>query len=117
MLRNRETGRFKPPSDVLEVEDKFIILVEIAGMQSDDFKLSLMNRKLVISGTRTLPSFEATAYHRVEIETGEFRLEFHLQKAVDAEYVTANYNDGLLRVELPYLPKKTVTVVTAHDKD
>ncbi len=118
MLRNRERGKFKPPSDVIATEDKFIILVEIAGMDANDFKLSLMNRKLVISGTRILPNIEdSISYHQVEIETGEFRLAYELVKPVDDTKVTANYDNGLLRIELPYLPKKTVKVVMANEED
>ena len=116
MLRNLRHGKFKPPSDVLETEDGFIILVEIAGMEIDDFKLVLNNRKLTISGNRLLPTVESnTSYHQVEIETGEFRLEYTLTKPVDDEKVTANYQNGLLRIELPYLPKKTVKVVVANE--
>lgn len=116
MLRNRDRGKFKPPSDVIATEDKFIILVEIASMEADDFKLSLMNRKLVISGSRTLPNIDdSTSYHQVEIETGEFRLSYELPKPVEDSQVTANYQNGLLRIELPYMPKKTVTVVMANE--
>ena len=118
MLRNRARGKFTPPSDVIETDDKFIILVEIASMEVDDFKLLLMNRKLTISGIRILPAIETnTSYHQVEIETGEFRLEYTLNKPVDDTKVTANYHNGLLRIELPYLPKKTVKVVLANDKE
>jgi len=118
MLRHREHGKFKPPSDVIEAEDKFIIWVEIAGMEADGFRLSLLNRKLVISGTRTLPTIDSNiSYHQVEIETGEFRLEYNLTKPVDDTRVTANYNNGLLQIELPYLPKKTVKVVLAQENE
>lgn len=118
MLRHRERGKFKPPSDVIEAEDKFIIWVEIAGMDADDFRLSLLNRKLVISGSRTLPTIDSsTSYHQVEIETGEFRLEYSLTKPVDDTKVTANYHNGLLQIDLPYLPKKTVKVVLAQENE
>lgn len=118
MLRNRARGKFKPPSDVIETGDEFIILVEIASMEVDDFKLFLTDRKLVISGIRILPVIEtSTSYHQVEIETGEFRLEYTLTKAVDDTKVTADYHNGLLRIELPYLPKTTVKVVLANENE
>jgi len=117
MLRNRDRGKFKPPSDVIATEDKFIIMVEIAGMDADGFKLSLTNRRLVISGMRTLPDIDAsTSYHQVEIETGDFRLDYDLSKPVDDSKVTAHYDNGLLHIELPYLPKRTVQVVMAKEE-
>ena len=118
MLRNITGGKFKPPSDVLETDDKFIILVEIASMEVDDFKLFLMNRKLVISGMRVLPNIEAsTSYQQVEIEAGEFRLEYALTKPVDDAQVTADYQNGLLRIELPYLPKRTIKITQANENE
>lgn len=118
MLKNRVRGKFKPPSDVIETDDRFVILVEIASMEVDDFKLFLMNRKLVISGIRILPAIEtSTSYHQVEIETGDFRLEYTLSKPVDDEKVTAEYHNGLLRIELPYLPKTTVKVILANENE
>ena len=78
MFRHSQRGKFKPPSDVIETDNKFIVLVEIAGMDADEFRLSLLNRKLVISGNRILPAIDAnTSYHQVEIESGEFRLEYN----------------------------------------
>lgn len=118
MLQHRMGGKFKPPSDVIETDDKFIILVEIASMEVDDFKLFLMNRKLVISGNRILPTIETSAtYHQVEIEAGEFRLEYTLTKPVDDANVTADYHNGILRIELPYLPKKTVKITLANENE
>ena len=118
MFRHSQRGKFKPPSDVIETDNKFIVLVEIAGMDADEFRLSLLNRKLVISGNRILPAIDAnTSYHQVEIESGEFRLEYNLTKPIDDEKVTANYQNGLLQIDLPYLPKKTVKVVLANESE
>lgn len=115
MLGKREQGKFRPPCDVTATEDGFVIRVEIAAMQADDFKLSLMNRKLVISGRRVLPNIERyTLHHQVEIETGEFRLEHLLPKPVDDAQVTANYQNGILQIELPYRPRQSVQVVPAN---
>ena len=95
--------------------DRFIILIEIAAMQADDFKLSLMNRKLVVSGKRSLPNIgRRLSYHQVEIETGAFRLEYQLPGPVDDTQVTANYENGILRIELPYQPRQSVRVVPTN---
>lgn len=117
-MLNRDHGKYKPPSDVIVADDKFIILVEIANMKVDDFKLSLLNRKLIISGIRKLPEITTnTSYQQVEIETGEFRLEYALDKPVNSEAVTANYHNGLLQVELPFMEKKAVKIVMANEEN
>lgn len=112
MLPQGETGRFRPPSDVIATEDKFIVRVEIASMQAGAFRLSLLNRKLVVSGKRRLPDIDnATSYQQVEIETGEFRLEFRLPQPVDETEVSADYDNGILNIELPYLQRRNVPVM------
>lgn len=96
------TGRqFTPPTDIIEREDRMIVLVEIAGMKSDDFKIMLMNDHLTISGYRERPRLENTFHHQLEIGFGEFRIEIVLPWAVVSDDVTATYREGFLQVDLP----------------
>lgn len=97
----RSNRHFVPPTDVIELEDKFLVMVEIAGMRPNDFTVSLLNRQLVISGTRERPTLPNVAYHQVEIGYGEFRVEVQLSHVVERDDVTATYRDGFLHVELP----------------
>ena len=111
MLAANEQGKFKPPSDFIETESGFVVRVEIAAMQAESFRLSLLNRKLVVSGVRQLGDIEnSRSFHQVEIETGEFRLEYRLPKPVDETQVTAQYQNGILHIQLPHLPGKSVQV-------
>jgi len=113
MLAKVDKGKFRPPSDVISTESGFVVRVEIAAMKAKDFKVSLLDRKLVISGARQLPEVKTSrSFHQVEIETGEFRVEFALSKPVDVEKVTAEYQNGIMQVELPYLPQRSVQVVS-----
>jgi HSP20 family protein len=112
MLSNIDRGKFNPPSDVVVTDDRFIIRVEIAGMRAEAFRLTLAKRKLVISGIRQMPAVAATcSYHQMEIGTGEFRLQYTLSQPVDDKRVSANYMNGILLIELPFLPSKSVNVV------
>lgn len=86
-------------------------------MQADGFRLSLLNRRLVVSGHRHLPAIDkATKYHQVEIETGDFRVEFKLTRPVDEAEVSADYDNGILHIELPYLQGRSVPVM-AESRD
>lgn len=101
MLAKADKGKFKPPSDVIMTESGFIVRVEIAAMKAKDFKVSLLDRKLVISGARKLPEVKTSrSFHQVEIETGEFRVEFALPEPVDADKVTAEYESGIMQVDV-----------------
>jgi HSP20 family molecular chaperone IbpA len=97
----RADRHFVPPTDVIELEDKVLVIVEIAGVRATDFTVSLVNRQLVISGMRERPTLPNAAYHQVEIGYGEFRVEVQLPQVVEGDGVTANYRDGFLYVELP----------------
>ncbi|MBZ0290483.1 MAG: Hsp20/alpha crystallin family protein [Anaerolineae bacterium] len=103
---------FNPPTDVIELADKIVVLVEIAGIRTEELKITLSNQQLVITGLRERPQHTAPAYHQVEIFFGEFRVDVALPWPVDSESVSASYDDGFLKVELP---RKAVTHIPIVD--
>lgn len=104
---------FTPPYDVIECGDDIVVLVEIAGMEASDFSIHLMNRHLIISGKRRRPSVEGTAFHRVEIGFGDFRLDIPLPWAVRQDAVNATYREGFLRIDLPRRGEQHIPVSSA----
>ncbi len=107
----RSTRQFTPPTDVLELADRLMVIVEIAGMRPGDFNVILQNRRLTVHGTRQRPGADVAAYHQVEIGFGEFRIDLNLPWAADRNAVTATYEHGYLTIELPRKPVERVSVV------
>jgi HSP20 family protein len=105
---------FIPPADVIELDGKMVIVIEIAGMRSGDFNLALQNHRLIVSGRRERPHFPHRAYHQVEIGFGEFRVEFTLPWDADKDAVSATYQDGFLQIELP---RRHIMDVHAEEQD
>lgn len=107
--------RFAPPTDIIEHHDRLVIVSEIAGMQPEDFQLTLTKRRLVISGRRRSPLEALLAgarqSHQIEIGYGEFRIEVMLPWSADVDHVTATYRDGFLQVELPRHPDRKISVM------
>jgi HSP20 family protein len=103
--------RFVPPTDVIELADKIVVVVEIAGMRAHEFNVALNTNQLVITGTRERPPLQNAAYHQVEINYGEFRVEITFPWTVEQGGVTAAYRDGFLQVELPRIPDSRIHVV------
>lgn len=99
-----------PPTDVYETEDLLVVLVEIAGVQQADFSISLHERRLVISGRRVDAGPARRAYHKMELQFGDFRTDVELPVAADEAHISAEYNDGLLRVVLPKQKSKSIDV-------
>jgi HSP20 family protein len=60
----------------------------------------LEQNHLVISGIRQ-DTPETRAFHRMEIHFGEFSTEIEIPSPIDVEKVTAEYQQGFLRVTLP----------------
>jgi HSP20 family protein len=109
MIRSTRTHR--PPTDVIELADKILVYVEIAGMQTDDLNISLHERRLTISGTRSKPELHQAAYHQLEIGYGDFTVELDLPWTIERDAVTATYEAGFLAVELPRKTARTIPVV------
>jgi HSP20 family protein len=107
----RPNRPFIPPTDVIELADKLMVIVEIAGMNPGDFSISLHNRRLTISGSRERPPMKHQAYHQVEIGFGDFRIDLNLPWVADRDGVSATYQHGFLQVELPRRPAEEVQIV------
>ncbi len=108
----RQSTVWRPPTDVYELDDRLVILVEIAGMREGDFRIALQDRHLIISGVRKqLVEGANLACHQMEVQRGEFRTDVYLPWPVRREEVTAVYRDGLLRIELPQARRQYIAVV------
>ena len=117
ILVRHSNGSFSPPTDVIELADKLLIVVEIAGIRSSDLNITLLERHLVIGGRRDRPKHPNPAYHQVEIAHGEFRIEVKLPWVVDREAVSATYEAGFLQIELPRKPVRTIRIVDTNEAE
>jgi HSP20 family protein len=99
----RRRGGFSPAVDVVYSDNppRAIVTAELAGVVLDELGLEIHGRKLILSGHRRSIAVEGDVYQQVEIERGPFRRVIELGSDVRADAVTARYEDGMLRVELP----------------
>ncbi len=111
MIRQPGNHPFRPPTDVCELADRLVVVVEIAGIQTSDLSITLLEHHLVITGTREPPQYTNPAYHQVEIGFGEFRVEVALPWPVERDGVSANYEAGFLQVELPRKAARQIPIV------
>ena len=111
------TPAWNPSVDIFENDNEVVIKAELPGMNAKDIEVKLENNVLVLKGERR---FEKEAkeenYHRVEREYGTFSRSFSLPVAVNADKVTAEYKDGILRIVLPKkeeIKPKPITIAAA----
>jgi HSP20 family protein len=92
---------FVPPVDIYEDENKLVLKLEIPGIRQEDLDVRLENTTLSIKGERSF-QFEGKEenFHRVERRYGSFYRGFTVPTTVDPESIKADYDAGVLRVEL-----------------
>ncbi len=100
---------WSPPTDEYETENAYVVRVEIAGMNEDDFEVSIENNTLLIAGVRP-DAPERRAYHQMEIRFGKFATALGLPGPVDIDHAIAEYKDGFLTVTLPKATPKQIKV-------
>jgi HSP20 family molecular chaperone IbpA len=94
--------RWQPDADTYETATTVEIIVDLAGVDEDDFEVQLFEDALVVEGRRRPPSCqEGAVYQAAGIRQGPFRIELRLPAPVDPERVDARYDRGLLRITLP----------------
>lgn len=105
----RHSQAWRPPTDVLETEQAYVVLVEVAGMRGAEFTVIFESPVLSIRGVRSDANVRK-AYHQMEIDYGEFATEVQVPVKIDAEHIQASYSDGFLRVTLPKARAKRVPI-------
>lgn len=98
---NNQSRAWRPATDIYETETSVTVLVEIAGMNEENFSISIDRNVLIIQGTRSSPIEERRAIHQMEIPFGDFTVEIEFPMEVDMNAVSATYNNGFLRIVLP----------------
>ena len=115
---NPDQQFWRPPMDVYEAADAFIVRVELPGVNPDDeVEIELTDSVLTIRGTRRDRSREKKQhYHLAEINYGGFERAVALPQAIDDDgALAANYDDGFLEITLPKVSPpvaKTIPVQT-----
>jgi HSP20 family protein len=95
------TVGFVPPVDVYEDGHKIVLKLEVPGIKQDDLDIRIENNTLTVRGERKFEKEEKEEnFHRIERRYGTFFRAFTLPTSVDTENVKANYDSGVLKLEL-----------------
>jgi len=96
------TLEFGPPVDIIEDEQKLTFKVEVPGIEEKDIKVEVENNVLTVRGERKLEKeVKEENFRRMERHYGAFARSFSLPPSVDAEKIEANYNNGVLAIQMP----------------
>jgi HSP20 family protein len=100
------TADWVPPADVEEYADKFVLKLDVPGVDLAAIDITLDQGVLTIHGERNKEASAAEMERsRVERPYGRFHRRFTLPDTVDAASVRASGRNGVLEVAIPKHPK------------
>jgi HSP20 family protein len=92
---------WKPPVDLHETADHYVITAELPGLTRDDIQIHAREGLLTLVGERHTRDAACEQYHRIERGHGGFSRTFQLPVPIDADGITADLRDGVLTVMCP----------------
>jgi HSP20 family protein len=96
------TGAWHPAVDMYEKDDKFMIKAELPGLEKKDISLDYKDGVLTLKGERSKENeVKEENFYRQEISYGKFMRSFQLSNDLDPGQIKAEFQNGLLTVEIP----------------
>lgn len=99
-LFGRSLPGWVPPADLCEVSDRFLLTMELPGLDRSHVEIAFAADTLTISGQRPAPA-PCERYQQFERAQGRFSRAFRFALPVDPDRITADLVDGVLTVTVP----------------
>ena len=94
--------KWSPDVDIFETAEQLVIIMDLAGVNKEQIKVSFEDGLLSISGCRwDLPFGPKSRVYRMEIEYGDFERCFKISDIFDPTKISARQENGLLIIEIP----------------
>ena len=99
--KTRNEGTLLPPVDVIEDASGITLYVDMPGVAKDKLELRVEGEQLTLEGEMalTVPAGMEATY--AEVRRSRYRRAFTLSKELDADKVSAELSQGVLRVRVP----------------
>jgi HSP20 family protein len=97
-----EIGTWNPAVEITERNNNLVIRAELPGLNKDDVKVEVTDEGLVIQGEKKREHEEkGRGFYRSEVSYGAFYRVVPLPEGIDPEKAKAQFNNGVLEVEIP----------------
>jgi HSP20 family protein len=94
--------RWIPAMDLVETDEHFVLKADLPGMTESEVNIEVERNVLTISGERrTEHEAKKDGYYRIERSAGAFARSLTLPEGVEADAVTASFDNGVLEVRVP----------------
>lgn len=93
---------FMPVVNVKEEGNQYLITAELPGLNEQQVHLEVHGNTLTIHGERkSEEKKEHDRYHVMESKYGSFQRSFTLPEDADVENISAEFEQGILKVQVP----------------
>ncbi len=97
---------WSPTVDVYEADGNLVIEAELPGVKKDDISVTYEDGILTIEGQRKEEKeVKGARYYASERFTGAFSRSFAVPEGIDPNKISAEYKDGILKVQVPLPPE------------
>ncbi len=100
------------PMDVYREGDRFVLHVDLPGVDTDSIDIDVDSGMLTIRAERGAPNGENLDWILSERYAGSYMRQLTLGDGVDAESITADYDAGVLTVAIPVAEKAKPRKIT-----
>ncbi len=101
------SATWTPNTDVYLTDGGLVIKVELAGMRREDLELTIEGSQIRINGHRRDDCRAGQcSFVVMEINYGPFESAIELPSGYDLSASRASYQNGFLRVDVPYTPQR-----------
>ncbi len=92
-----------PAVNIKETEESFEVELAAPGFQKSDFKIEVENNVLTISSEKQEENElkEGETFTKREFSYQAFTRSFTLPETVESDKITAKYDNGILKIEIP----------------
>lgn len=97
----REEAALLPPVDVIEDVSGITLYADLPGMPKDRLSLQVESDTLTIEGELALDLPEGMEATHAEVSLPRFRRVFTLSKELDSDKISAQFNNGVLKLRIP----------------
>ncbi len=110
-MRFYSKNKWSPDTDIYEVADGLLLIMDIAGMKRDEINISVESSVLTVSGIRKEPHIaDKKTIYRLEVDYGHFEKRFRLPEFIEPRNIEARYDNGFLHVRLPRMEKRKIDI-------
>ena len=100
-LFGRSSPGWVPPVDLSELQDRYVMTMELAGLSRTDVELQGDQHMLTIRGRRPGLSCCPERFQQLERGQGQFSRSFRFGVPIRTDAITADLADGVLTVLIP----------------